>query len=244
MFNVISIVCVIVKFNTCFVFKVISRQSALDSLSYLVVSIKEKHYRTMSKMTPNPAKALLREQIATRIAALSNEEKKRQSKIVFDKLINHPYYKASNRISLFMSTDQEIDTAPIIEHIRAKGAAAFVPQYAGGVMKMLRLESGDEQAMPLTRHGIQQHSKSQQREDALENGGLDLIISPGVVFSKSGDRLGHGGGYYDKFITKLRTDFNPPPKVVAIAFDVQVVNNVPMDPQDQKVDDVLFAESS
>ncbi|CAG9795901.1 unnamed protein product [Diatraea saccharalis] len=198
----------------------------------------------MSKVTPNPAKALLREQIATRIAALSTDEKKRQSKIVYDKLINHPYYKSSKRISLFMSTDQEIDTAPIIDHIRARGAAAFVPQYAGGVMRMLRLETGDEQAMPLTRHGIQQHSKDQPRENALENGGLDLIIAPGVAFSKSGDRLGHGGGYYDKFITNLRSNYNPAPKVVAIGFNVQVIDNVPMDPQDQKVDDVLFAEDS
>lgn len=71
-----------------------------------------------------------------------------------------------------MSTDQEIDTAPMIDHIRARGATAFVPQYAGGKMKMLKLETGDEEAMPLTRHGIQQHGKNQPREDALETGQL------------------------------------------------------------------------
>jgi 5-formyltetrahydrofolate cyclo-ligase len=69
-----------------------------------------------------------------------------------------------------MSTDEEVDTAPIIDHIRARGAAAFVPQYAGGVMKMLRLQTGDEDAMPLTRHGIQQHGKDQPRENALDSG--------------------------------------------------------------------------
>ena len=196
----------------------------------------------MSKITPNPAKVLLRDEIAAKIAALSAEEKKRQSKIVYDKLINHPFYKSSKRISLFMSTDQEIDTAPIIEHVRAKGAAAFVPQYAGGVMKMLRMETGDEKAMPLTRHGIQQHSKNQLRDNALETGGLDLIIAPGVAFSRDGARLGHGGGYYDKFITGLRSNPETAPKVVAVAFDVQVVDNVPMDPQDQRVDAVIFAE--
>ncbi|KAL0820648.1 hypothetical protein ABMA28_006482 [Loxostege sticticalis] len=196
----------------------------------------------MSKITPNPAKMLLRDEIAARIAGLSTEEKKRQSKIVYDKLINHPFYKSSKRISLFMSTDQEIDTAPIIDHIRAKGAAAFVPQYAGGKMKMLRLETGDEQSMPLTRHGIQQHGKDQPRDDALESGGLDLVIAPGVAFSRSGDRLGHGGGYYDKFITGLRSNPETAPKIVAVAFNVQVVDNLPMDPHDQKVDDVIFTE--
>ncbi|KAL4704285.1 hypothetical protein ACJJTC_016303 [Scirpophaga incertulas] len=196
----------------------------------------------MSKPMPNPAKVRLREEIANKIAALSTEEKKRQSQIVYEKLTNHPYYKSSKRISLFMSTDQEIDTAPIIEHIRSRGAVAFVPQYAGGVMKMLRLESGDEQAMPLTRHGIQQHAKNQPRENALETGGLDLVIAPGVAFSQKGDRLGHGGGYYDRFLAGLRNDPATAPKVVALAFNEQVLDDVPMDPQDQQVDAVIFAD--
>ncbi|KAM3960373.1 methenyltetrahydrofolate synthetase isoform 1-T2 [Aphomia sociella] len=193
----------------------------------------------MSKKTPNPAKALLRDEVEKRIATLTTEEKKKQSEIVYQKLINHPYYKSSKRISLFMSTDQEINTAPIIDNIRARGAAAFIPQYAGGRMRMLRMELGDEQAMPQTRHGIQQHSKEQIREDALESGGLDLVIAPGVAFTRAGDRLGHGGGYYDKFITGLRADPTTAPKIIAVAFDCQVVDKLPMDDHDQKVDEVI-----
>ncbi|XP_059057945.1 5-formyltetrahydrofolate cyclo-ligase isoform X2 [Achroia grisella] len=196
----------------------------------------------MSKITPDPAKAALRDEIAAKIATLTTEEKKRQSEIVYKKLINHPFYKSANRISLFMSTDQEINTAPIIDNIRSRGAAAFVPQYAGGRMRMLRMELGDEEVMPQTRHGIQQHSKEQVRDDALESGGLDLIIAPGVAFTRSGDRLGHGGGYYDKFITGLRADPATAPKVVAVAFDCQVVPELPVADHDQKVDDVVFAD--
>ncbi|XP_013162566.1 PREDICTED: 5-formyltetrahydrofolate cyclo-ligase isoform X1 [Papilio xuthus] len=196
---------------------------------------------TMSRLTPNPAKVLIREQVAARIAALSTEEKKRQSKIVYDKIVNHPCYKKAKNVAIFMSTDQEVDTAPIIADIKAKGGAAFVPQYAGGKMRMLKLESGDESAMPLTRHGIQQHSKEQVRDDALDIG-LDLIIAPGVAFSRSGGRVGHGGGYYDKYITNLRQNPDTAPKVVAIGFKCQVLDDVPMDPQDQKIDDIVFAD--
>ncbi|XP_023933933.2 5-formyltetrahydrofolate cyclo-ligase [Bicyclus anynana] len=199
-------------------------------------------YSTTIRMsrTPDPAKLLLREKVATRIAQLSTEEKKRQSEIVYDKIINHPYYKSAQRIAIFMNTDQEIDTMPIIAHIKGRSAVAFVPQYAGGVMKMLRLEQDDEKTMPLTRHGIQQHSKDQQREDALEKG-LDLIIAPGVAFSRSGGRVGHGGGYYDKYITKLRATPKPP-KIIAVAFDCQVMDEVPMNDQDQRIDGVIFAD--
>ncbi|XP_026763154.2 5-formyltetrahydrofolate cyclo-ligase isoform X2 [Galleria mellonella] len=196
----------------------------------------------MSKAKPNPAKLALRDEISKKIAALSPEEKKRQSEIVYQKLINHPYYKSSKRISLFMSTDQEVDTAPIIDNIRSRGAAAFIPQYAGGRMKMLRMQLGDEEVMPQTRHGIQQHSKEQVRDDALESGGLDLIIAPGVAFTRSGDRLGHGGGYYDKYLAGLRDDPANSLKVVAIAFNCQLVDKVPVDAHDQRMDEVIFAE--
>ncbi|CAH0695702.1 unnamed protein product [Spodoptera exigua] len=197
----------------------------------------------MSKITPNPAKALLRTEIAARIAALSTEEKNRQSKIVYDKIINHPWYKSANRISLYMSTDQEINTAPIISHIKQRGAKAFVPQYAGGTMRMLLLEENDdEKTMFITKHGIAQHGKNQKREDAVETGGLDLVIAPGVAFSKSGDRCGHGGGYYDKFLAGLRSNPETAPKVVAVAFSCQVIDNVPTNEQDQKVDEVIYAE--
>ncbi|XP_050352703.1 5-formyltetrahydrofolate cyclo-ligase isoform X2 [Nymphalis io] len=191
--------------------------------------------------SPNPAKVLIREQVAARIAALTKDEIKRESEIVYNKIINHPYYKSASRIAIFMSTDQEINTMPIIAHIKARGASVFVPQYAGGKMKMLRLEAGDEDSMPLTRHGIAQHSKDIQREDASEKG-LDLIIAPGVAFTKEGGRVGHGGGYYDKFLANLRPNPDTSPKVIAIAFKCQVFDEVPMNEMDQRIDGVIFAD--
>ncbi|XP_047514919.1 5-formyltetrahydrofolate cyclo-ligase isoform X1 [Pieris napi] len=201
--------------------------------------------RTVGKMsarTPDPAKVELRKQIADAIAKMTTEEKERQSKIVFNKIINHPYYKTANRVAIFMSTDQEINTAPIISHIKSRGGSAFVPQYAGGIMRMLKLETGDEDAMPLTRHGIAQHSKDQKREDALDEG-LDLIIAPGVAFSLEGGRVGHGGGYYDRYIANLRSNPKTAPKVVAVAFNCQVLDKVPMNDLDQKIDEVVYAGS-
>ncbi|XP_053615033.1 uncharacterized protein Mthfs [Plodia interpunctella] len=200
--------------------------------------------RKMSKVQPNPAKTALRAEIDEQISALSEEEKKRQSEVVFQKLVNHPWYTNAERISLFLSTDREINTFPILDHIRSRGAHAFAPQYAGGRMRMLRMDTDDEKDMPETKHGIKQHSKEVVREDAMLTGGLDLIIAPGVAFARSGDRLGHGGGYYDRYMKLARANPNAAPKVVAVAFDCQIVESVPMDEHDQKVDLVLFPSST
>ncbi|XP_037962380.2 5-formyltetrahydrofolate cyclo-ligase [Plutella xylostella] len=195
----------------------------------------------MAPGVPNPAKMALRGEVSARIAALTADEKKRQSEIIFNKVIKHSWYKSSSRIALYMSTDQEVDTMPLIEHVKARGAAAFVPQYAGGHMKMLRVQSGDEDQMELTRHGIAQHAPTAVREDAFDHGGLDLIIAPGLAFTRSGKRLGHGGGYYDKYLAKVRAG-SVATKVIALAFTCQVVEDLPVDDNDQRIDEVISAD--
>jgi len=67
---------------------------------------------------------------------------------------------------------------------------------------------------------------------------IDLVIVPGVAFDERGNRLGYGGGYYDRFFTELR-DGVP---LVAVAFEVQVLPEVPVAPWDRRVD-LIITES-
>lgn len=195
----------------------------------------------MGPCAPNPAKMLVRKDISAKIAALTSDEKKRQSQIIYEKVINHPWYKSAKRIALYMSTDQEVDTSPIVSHILGRGASAFVPQYAGGHMKMLKMLDGDEENMIITKDGIAQHGRSQARDDALDCGGLDLIIAPGLAFTNSGLRLGHGGGYYDKYLEKVRGNPTNKTKVIALAFNCQICSDIPVEDVDQKMDEVIVA---
>ena len=61
---------------------------------------------------------------------------------------------------------------------------------------------------------------------------LDVIVVPGVAFDRSGARLGRGGGYYDGFLAGLP---GSRPVRVALAFDAQIVEGVPMEAHDQRV---------
>lgn len=68
---------------------------------------------------------------------------------------------------------------------------------------------------------------------------LDLVLLPGVAFTARGDRLGHGMGYYDKFLASLP---EPKPSTVALAFREQVVDELPTTELDYSLDAVLTAD--
>jgi len=80
-------------------------------------------------------------------------------------------YQDSKRVSLYLSTKDEIDTAPILKHIFETGKVAFVPQYRGKNMEMVKLKSiEDYETLPLTKWNIKQPSITDCRENALETG--------------------------------------------------------------------------
>lgn len=70
---------------------------------------------------------------------------------------------------------------------------------------------------------------------------MDLVIVPGLAFSKNGDRLGRGKGYYDRFLSSCRTK-NKNLFTVALAFAEQINENIPTESHDTKIDLVLFPD--
>jgi len=69
-------------------------------------------------------------------------------------------------------------------------------------------------------------------------GSIDLMIVPGLAFDASGNRLGQGKGYYDRFIEKMSVA--RPPILIAVGLDCQMVDSIPVQAFDQAVDKVLL----
>lgn len=65
-------------------------------------------------------------------------------------------------------------------------------------------------------------------------GTLDLIVVPGMAFDRQGHRLGRGKGYYDRFLIKY-----PEVKTIGICFDFQLLDEVPAEPHDQLIDEII-----
>ncbi|XP_028812578.1 5-formyltetrahydrofolate cyclo-ligase [Denticeps clupeoides] len=189
------------------------------------------------------AKRALRKEMKSRVAALSEQEKLRQSRVVSQKLLGHPKYLSCQRIAVFLSMSDEVRTEEIIEDIFMRNKACFIPRYQthSNHMDMLRLTSpGDINSLPLTTWNIRQPGDGDSgREEALTTGGLDLILMPGLGFDRSGNRLGRGKGFYDAYLERCMKDSKEKPYTIALAFKEQLCGEVPMGDTDIRIDEVL-----
>lgn len=110
-------------------------------------------------------------------------------------------------------------------------------------MDMVQLHSmSDWETLPLTKWKIKQPLLTDKRASVLETNNIDLIITPGVAFTKTGSRMGHGGGYYDRFLKTLKEKKGSNFRTVAVAFKEQIVEDLPTEDTDVPVDMVIYAD--
>lgn len=161
-------------------------------------------------------KVQLRKYVTNIISNIPEKEKQSQSQIVFRKLIEHPKYINAKRLSIYLSTENEIDTKPLLKHAFENHKQCFIPlvrksknsieEFGGHRMIMIELKSmKDFDELPINNYGIKEPKlidclQSKRANPNEESHCLDLMIVPGVAFSPNCARLGHGKGYYDEFL--------------------------------------------
>nr|CAB3264053.1 5-formyltetrahydrofolate cyclo-ligase-like [Phallusia mammillata] len=188
------------------------------------------------------AKQTLRKQIKLKLKNMTDAERTSQTSSVVQKLLRHKKYKESSRISVYLSMANEIQTSEILAHALGAGKKVYIPKYVGENMDMVRLASMDDyNSLPETKWKIKQPPDADvSRENALDSGGLDLIVVPGVGFTPSGDRLGHGKGYYDTYIEKANKIKIP--YLIGLAYSVQMCETIPTSDHDKPLNEVLTCD--
>lgn len=157
------------------------------------------------------------------------------SESVYTRLMALPEYRVAQRLSIYVGTAEEVQTLPVIRSAWASGKSTAVPCCIGGELRLFWIQSIDE-LRPRTL-GILEPSADIRTDPArtamIEE--LDLVIVPGLAFDRRCGRLGHGKGYYDRFLSKV----SPAVPVVALAFECQLFPEIPMSDCDMFVDKVL-----
>eukprot|EP00794_Sanderia_malayensis_P003431 gene3431-3924_t len=190
--------------------------------------------------TIHSLKRSLRKNLRLRLKHLTDETKAIESKRITEKLLNSTYYKQSTRISIYLSMPSEVRTMGILQDMLTSGKKCFIPLYTEDDMKMVLLHDMDDyNSLPVTSWNIKQPNENEQRETAIDGGGLDLILLPGLGFTKSGLRIGRGRGYYDSYLKKHLEVLKKKPYTIGLAFSKQICEDIPCTDQDVKLDLVL-----
>ena len=173
---------------------------------------------------PELTKTQLRTQIRTSRRALNAETVGAASRGVAERLV--ALIRPDDLVGFFAGVRGEINVGP--EMLRV-GRAAF-PRVASGTEICFH----EVERTPTTpgAFGIPEPSEAQPR---LAPEDLDVLLVPGLAFTTSGDRLGQGGGFYDRFMPKLRAST----KRVGLCHGWQVVEHLPTDPHDARVTHVV-----
>lgn len=178
---------------------------------------------------------------------MADETVRQESKLVTERLLSLQEYRNSKSVSVYMSMDGEINTRDLIRNIFETNKACYVPCFTGSAtMTMVKLKSWEDfLSLPVNKWNIPEPAADEVREDALDEQGLDLIIVPGVGFDAEMNRIGHGRGYYDRYIQQCSewadSKQRAPPKTVALALREQMVEvgRIPIEPTDRKPDVLL-----
>jgi 5-formyltetrahydrofolate cyclo-ligase len=174
-------------------------------------------------------KKILRRILTECRAQLPAHSAARRSSLVQHNLLESSLYAAAACVMLYAAKDNEVATDRIFAHAIASGRRVFYPRVIAQShdLSLVRVEDLG-QLQPGT-HGIPEPTGAEiARYADLERA---LICVPGVAFGPAGQRLGRGGGYYDRLIAALA----PQTVTVGLAYSFQVLDRLPESPTDRRL---------
>jgi 5-formyltetrahydrofolate cyclo-ligase len=178
-------------------------------------------------------KRQIRRQLLTHRSGQRN--KRDLSNRILERLVALPEFLAAQTVSVYVSTAAEVQTDALIRRCWQAHKRIAVPCCVDNELQMFQLQSMDELA-PGTMGILEPSDRSRERSQRwIEVSQVDLFVVPGVAFDKAGGRLGLGKGYYDRLLT--RSAGAAP--TMALAFECQLIEQVPMGPQDVFLDAVI-----
>ncbi len=151
---------------------------------------------------------------------------------IYNNLINNENYINSKIIFIFVSFEKEVHTHKIIQNSLLLGKTVCVPKVVSkdGGMKAIAINSFDE--LVPGKYGILEPKNALVEIEPIN---IDLVLLPGLAFDQYGGRIGYGGGYYDRFLSKV----NSKTVLIGLAYNFQLVPSVPMAEYDIRTNFVI-----
>lgn len=181
----------------------------------------------------------LRAQIRARRRALSRDEQTRRSRMIAHQLVRSRAFLNARRLAAYIPVRGEADPLPALAQARRLGKAVYLPVLAPfGEDRLWFVEWKTH--VPLTRNRFGIPEPRRRRQDLLSPTQLDLVLAPLVGFDDLGNRLGMGGGFYDRSFAFLnhRTRWHRP-LLIGYAYAFQEIERLQACAWDVRLDGVV-----
>jgi 5-formyltetrahydrofolate cyclo-ligase len=157
-------------------------------------------------MTTKESKEQLRAQMQEQLRALDAEDRRGRSLKICNRVLELPVWKQARVVVVFEPFPYEPEIGPLIADLRRRGSEIIA-------------------ILPTAR----------SQHDVAIFGPIDLVLVPGIAFTRAGARIGRGAGFFDRFLARRGTRAIK----IGIAFSFQIVESLPLDPHDVKLDLVV-----
>jgi 5-formyltetrahydrofolate cyclo-ligase len=178
------------------------------------------------------AKNDLRRYFLEKRLSLSYIDTYKRSESIKRNLIGLESFREAQSIALYYPIKNEVRTQAIFRSAKESRKETYFPGVRGTLLEFRKVT--DLIGLKIGRFGVPEPYQYSPRADIKD---IDLIIVPGVVFDRSGVRIGYGKGYYDRVISRIDVK-----KRVGLAYDFQVLDLIPLERCDEKVG-IIVTES-
>ncbi len=155
----------------------------------------------------------------------TKEQLLEQSEIILSKLEQHPDFQKAHIVMIYSALPDEVQTQAFLEKWRHKKKIILPTVVSDDIIPVELAEN--------TGFAVGDFNILEPQNEPY-TGDYDLIVVPGVAFDRNGNRIGRGRGYYDRFLCKHLNV-----KRIGICFDFQLVDEVPTEPNDIRMNEVI-----
>ncbi|GAA5217221.1 5-formyltetrahydrofolate cyclo-ligase [Corallincola platygyrae] len=174
----------------------------------------------------NLSRQQIRQHVRERRQQLSDADQRLAAESLLCQLQSLPQFQNANRVGLYLANDGEIDPEPVIQHLWHKGCDVYLPvlhPFSKGHLLFLHYDRNT--LLIRNQYGIPEPRLDATAIAPLTS--LDLLLCPLVAFDAEGNRLGMGGGFYDRTLSRWHPEANPAPYPVGLAHNCQQVEALP-----------------
>ena len=179
------------------------------------------------------SKEIIRKAMRDKRNSLTNQEYLIAAKSCADIIINNNILQHKQKIAFYLSQNNELDLYMLIEHCLINKKECYLPVLNNNILNFAKYTHDSK--LKSNKFHIPEPAVTDNKNDLITADKLDLVFVPLVAFTKSGQRLGMGGGYYDQTFAFLREPLNnkkDTPVLIGVAYGIQCLDHLPTDSWD------------